>query len=587
MCARIDPAMTKAQPDWNIGLQQRGISHGSSIAQSKIDSIKRVGTQLKQERELLYGSNPPSEETNRSLTAEVHKSFKGNTYNFWAPTDNSIAVSDDGFIVSVSNTTLLFADENGNISHEENFYDFASVLNLTGGYFDPRVIYDPDADKFIMLVLCGNTPATSTIVVAFSENSNPNEGWYLYKFSGDPGNENLWFDYPSIGISTDDLYVSGNQYTAEGTFVQSLIYQVEKAPAYLGENINVLMWQDIRDAWGNPDFTIVPVSFGFDGTIGPGIYLVSTDSQGGSEVTLYYTDGNTYQSPNLYAYSTQIPNYYIPFNGFMLGSTDELKTNDCRTQSAFYAEGVIHFAFNTRGDDFHTKISYCRLTVEDLSQSTISIGQQPYEFAFPAIAPFASETQDRSVVIGYLRSSGSIYPEFKMALVDHDMNYVGSSLIKAGEAPVDFSAETVERWGDYCGISRRHSGNSPEVWIAGCYAESNDNGNEKILSTWIAQVSSEPTATIDEQEATQLHLYPNPTSTGRMTVDFEIANSDTYQFYVVDERGVLVKNLLFRRVKAGMNSFSFDTTPLLPGAYLLVINDEHNAFCKSVRFIVI
>ena len=760
----LDPKTVALQKKWDISLSNHGITHGSNIPKSKMDSIKLEGRRLMHERDSLFpvlSQEEITEGRNLSITPYVNTSFKGNKYNFLNPPDNNMAVSDDGFVVSVINSSLFFADVNGAILLEENFSDFFAFLNLNGGYFDPKVLYDPDEDKFIIAVLNGNTPATSKIVVAFSAASNPMDHWWTYTFNGDPSGSNLWMDYPSIGISTDDIFITGNEYTADRVYSQVEMYQFGKGPAFKGENIFGVHYFDIKDAYGVSDFNVVPISYGFDGTIGPGFFLISTDVSGGTEAMLYYIDNNSSNNPNILTYHVSIPNYYAPFNGNMLGTTDQINTGDCRMMSGFYGDGIIHFVFDTRGDDFHTKVYYCRLTVADLTTSSIQIGLQPYEYAYPSIAPFSTSETDKSVLISFLRSSSTIYPEIRVAAVDNDMNFDGSHMVKSGKTFVNVEAGTVERWGDYSGISRRHSANGPEVWISGCYGNNEDNGSN-VLSTWIAQITDQqadvaPTANFTanqteimtgqsveftdhstniptswswtfpggtpstsnqqnptvtyEQEGTydvtlsvqngfgsdneiktgfikvtgQLQIpvadftsditsvntgevvhfqdlsengptswqwffpggtpslsgeqnpvvtytepgchnvtldainnagtdvitktcyidvlatavtepdiyfnkfvvYPNPVSDGRLNVEFEIEHRMELDFLVIDEQGRLIKNLLHRIVKGGLNDLAFNTDPLAPGAYYLIVNNEKADVLKTAKFIVL
>ena len=397
------------------------MNHGSDKPKSYIDSLKHAGELLKRENAQKYYPceiRDESSRTGNTITPVVNRGFKGNTHNNWAPPDNSLAVSDDGFIVSVTNSNMFFSDANGQNIYEEDFADFLAFLQLNGGYFDPRVIYDPVEDKFIMVVLNGNTPATSTIVVGFSASSNPNDNWWFYTFPGQVNGSGLWFDYPSIGISTDDLYISGNMFTADNVSSGVMIYQINKGPGFTGANVTGVHWLDVRDAYGFQDYTIIPISFGFEGSVGPGIYMISTNGHGGYEATLYYTDNNSQSNPNIYAYAVTVPNYYVPFNGHMKGTTDQIKTGDCRALSGFYADGTIHFVYSNRGDDFHTRINYCRLNPNDLTTINTSIGDQPFEYAYPSIAPFATNETDKTVMIGFLRTSGSTYPSIMTITCD-------------------------------------------------------------------------------------------------------------------------------------------------------------------------
>jgi len=762
---KLDPQQVAAQKKWDISLVAHGINHGSDLPKNLADSIKLAGSLLLH-ADSFFNEEVDQDESNyrgpMNIDPVVNSSFKGNPYNFFTPADNSLAVSDDGFVVSAINSNLLFTDVNGNVLQQASFDDFLAVLDLHGTYFDPRVIYDPTEDKFILVVLNGNTPATSRIVVCFSTSSNPTANWWIYIYSGNPAGGNVWLDYPSIGISTKDLYISGNQFTADNIFSQCLIYQLKKGPGYVGGEVNGPTHYDVRDAYGGSDFTVLPVSFGFDGSIGPGIFLVSTDPGGGSEAMLYYTDNDSENNPNLFVYAAQIQNYYMPFNGLMLGTTEEIKTNDCKAQSGYYADGTVHFVLDTRGNDFHTKVYYCRLNTNDLTNTSVQIGLQPFEYAFPSITPFSNNVTDRTSLIGFLRTSSAIYPEFRAIAVDNDMNYTSSVLIKEGETFVNQEATTKERWGDYTGISKRHAAAGAEVWISGCYGDDNDNGNSHILGTWIAQVTSgqvaaapvanfkadqneimagqpvnfsdlslnqptswtwtfpggnpgnsnqqNPTVTYDqagtydvtlvaanafgnnvvtkqgyiivspvvqmpvadfiaditsvneggvvhfqdlttnnpnkwqwffpggtpslsgEQNpvvtytepgchnvtldaynaagvdvitktcyidvfATATHdadtnfqkfvLFPNPVSTGRINIEFEIENPTELDFRIVDENGSIIRELVHRVVKRGLNVLAFNTDPLPAGHYFLVVNNAKSALIKSEKFIVL
>lgn len=495
----LEPKNQVAQKNWDLTLTHhgQGIDHGSEISQTKMDSIKRAGSILKRQQELQSREVPQQmnlSESNMTVTPTLNTSFRGNAYNGWAPPDNNIAISDDGFIVSVINVSILFTDVTGTVFNEGNLNDFFSILELQGQYFDPKVIYDPVEDKFILVVLNGNTPETSTVVVAYSSSSDPRQTWWIYTYPGDPTGSNLWFDYASIGISTDDLYITGNLYTADRHFSQVLIYQFSKSTGYLGGDVNGIHWHGIQDAFGAFDFNVVPMSFGFDGSVGPGIFFISTDSDGGQDAMLYYTDNNAAGNPNLYVFRAPIPSYYIPWDGLMHGTTDELKINDCRVLSGFYADGTVHFAFNTRGDDFHSKVYYCRLNTQDLSVERVLLGEQPFEYAYPAVAPFTTSTTDRTVAITFLRTNSTIYPELRVAVCDNDLNWT-TLLVKEGESYSNYNLNSPsERWGDYSGISRRHSSQGAEVWVAGCYGDDSAGGEMHVLNNWIGQITDGQTS---------------------------------------------------------------------------------------------
>ncbi|MEL6135467.1 MAG: hypothetical protein AAFR59_19070, partial [Bacteroidota bacterium] len=273
---KIDPKTLRPDP-WNIQLRYHGITHSSEVAKTELDSLKAIKNQHKQ-LSIDLKNSATEDQTGGALTPVVSLDFQGNNFNGLVPPDNSLAVSDNGYIVSATNSRLLFYNQSGSQLMDESFATFFGFLNLSGTYFDPKVLYDPVSNKFILVVLNGTTPANSKVVVAFSTSSNPTNTWWAYVLDGNVLNNNTWFDFPSIGVSEDELYVSGNLFSSSNIFDQTLIYQIEKANGFTGGTINWIYWSDVRDANNSRDFTVVPVGYGFDGFIGPGIYFVSSRS---------------------------------------------------------------------------------------------------------------------------------------------------------------------------------------------------------------------------------------------------------------------------------------------------------------------
>jgi PKD repeat protein len=480
------------QPEkkWDVAYNHTGVKHGSEIPASENDSIKAAKTLNKIADQQKTFSGQENEAKQLVVNPNVALDFQGNAYNEIYPPDNHIAVSDNGYIVSVANSSVLYANSSGTILDEQSLGSFFEVLELSGIYYDPRVIYDPSANKFIMVALSGNTPSNTNVVVAFSQTENPTDGWWLYRFSGDPHDGNSWFDFPSIGVSTTELYISGNLYDANNDFVESFIFQIQKNNGYTGGSIDWNYWYNITDADGVVDFNLTPISFGFDDTLGPGIFFISSYFGDGNDVMVYYTTGTINDNPSLEVYSVDVPEYALSGNGLQLGTSDQMNTNDCRMQSGFYADGIIHFVMNTERDDGYTGIYYGRVDVQAATGDGRKFGLEGYEYAYPSVAPFTTSTTDKTVLISFLRTGANIYPEFRVVSCDGGFNWSSSVLVRQGDSYVDVASETLERWGDYSGISRRHLNNSVEVWVAGCFGENNINGYSNVLNTWIGKITA-------------------------------------------------------------------------------------------------
>ena len=217
------------------------------------------------------------------VTPVVGFNFLGNTNTGNSPMDNSIAISNNGKIVSVANNSIEFYDANGTITYTnsiEGFFDDPTITVVC----DPVVIYDSGDDRFIFFAQeCSGASANSHLLVCFSQTNDPHGSWWKYKLTGNPANNNTWFDYPKIAVSTNELYITGNSFSNSGTFKEALLYQIEKSNGYIGASLNWQYWNNITS---NP-FTLLPVSNGQQGNYGPGCYLVATKSAGASIIELY------------------------------------------------------------------------------------------------------------------------------------------------------------------------------------------------------------------------------------------------------------------------------------------------------------
>ena len=97
---------------------------------------------------------------------------------------------------------------------------------------------------------------------------------------------------------------------------------------------------------------------------------------------------------------------------------------------------------------------------------------------------YSAHEDDQTVLIGFLRTGASIFPEFRAVTVDHNMEWSNSTLLRAGDGYVNVTSGD-ERWGDYTGIARDHDAKKPTAYILGCYGKSNHR-----YGGFIAQVTA-------------------------------------------------------------------------------------------------
>jgi len=488
--AFVNPAEIEGST-WNVKLSQRGGHTHTVDMEDEMQALKANKTAAKIAYEMANGtlntsSTSSSEtETVTAVTPVVLSSFEANSFDGWSPPDNNMAISDNGYIVSVINSAVRYFNADGTaLGPDIPYENLLAGLGVSTFLFDPKVLYDPVEDKFIMVVLNGNTSATSKVVVGFSVSENPMDGWNFYTFDGAFLDGN-WFDFPNIAISAHDLFITGNLFTNNSNFDQTVLMQIKKESGYTGGDIEWEYFNNVSSGTGYSAFTLVPASFGYDGEYGPGIFMVSNNFAG-NQMSLYeVTDSvNANQVINVYSVST---GFYDPAgDALQLGSNSTVQTGGNRIRNAYYANGFVHYVFSLDVSLGYAGIRYNRLDVATMTNTWANYSETNFDLGFPSVAPYSLDETSNDAMICFLKSGATIYPQMGAVNVDGNMTFSAPVLIKAGETPITTAAGNSQRWGDYSGGGRRHNSPYPSAWFVGCYGQGNDYGN------WIFEISDQP-----------------------------------------------------------------------------------------------
>ncbi|MFH1161331.1 MAG: T9SS type A sorting domain-containing protein [bacterium] len=503
----------------------------------------------------------------------IGASFEANWFDETTPPDNSMAISAGGLIVSVTNSHIEYYNTSGTLLFTSSFDDFFNDPSFTALIYDPVVLYDSQADRFFMVVLHGSNSSVSTVITCFSKSNNPSDGWWVYKLSGNPLGNACWFDYPKIGVSNNEVYVTGNLFTDNDVFSQVVLYQIPKAPGFAGGSLNYSYWYNITES----PFTLVPVSYGQQGNYGPGIYLVCTapNNVGDDHIRLYDLTDDLSGNPQLNVSSIST-SFQLAGDAPQLGTDILLDNGDNRALAGFWLDGIIHFVFHSEYTNNYNGLNYNRLTVSNHSLWNTTFGLDGYDYSYPNVASFGNSETDKSVMIGFDRVGSDIYPQFRVVYCDDAGNWSASTLIKEGTDYVDvYQSQGVARWGDYTGISRKHNASKPEVWMSGCFGTF--RLDEHAFDSWIAQINGVSIG-IPESEATKttsVKLFPNPV-TDRINVEFELSDRSEVEITVLDLHGRVVKLLLRDTAPAGKHCFSFNKGALQPGSYFIRVKTANH-----------
>jgi hypothetical protein len=549
---------------WFINIKNTQKKHSFEYS---VDSIKSIKTKLKISS---LNSNLTNNFSNsRGNNPLIGVNFKGNIFNGGAPPDNTIAVSDNGNIVSVINCNIAYYNSNGVMLWTGSFWELFNDKSLTEIIYDPIIVYDSQADRFIMTAIHGFTASKSKLIIAFSKTSNPIDGWWIYQLSGNPLENNCWLDYPKLGVSNNEIFITANLFNDFGGFSESVIYQITKNNGYNGSNLNWKLWSDID---GSP-ITLIPASYGQKGNYGPGLYFVNQSPGSGNSVNVYEITNEINANPKLVKKKIFKRDYSPSGNALQLSSQVQLITSDCRIINAFYLDENIHYVFQS---DYqasnYSGLNYNRLDLKTLINSSFEFGMIGEDYSYPSVASFSNSSVDKSVIFCFLNSSQKIFPEVKTVVFDGIGNWSNSAVVKSGDNFVNaFEIDNTVRWGDYTGICYKYNPTEPEVWLSGCYGSQQTLFGTKYncFNTWIGQVkNSSLNTSIIETNNSQLLINPNPII-DLFTLDFDIKETSIVKIEITDINGKIIKGLFNGTIKNGNNQLSFNRNALNNGIYFI------------------
>lgn len=507
--------------------------------------------------------------------------FRGNQTIGGTPPDNSIAISNGGIIVSADNNSVDFYSELGDSLIRIKTDTLYMDSSITSILFDPNVEYDFNTDRFYLSYAHGNTSQLSKIALLVSKTNDPRDGWWEYFIPAiDSLQSGYWMDRPIMGHNNRYLYFGCTTSDDSGLgLVGNRIFQIEISSILSGGPMSYKSWLDVKDGNGLVAFQIMPASAGQVGGYGPDFYFISTERTGGDQVHLYHAFHNG-QADTITATAINTSTYSFPLDADQLGFSDKLGTKDCRAQDAMYLNGKIHYVFHFNIGNYYSGISYNQIDLQGLAHTRDTWGLPgTFYYAYPALASYATDSTDESVMISFVRSGATIYPQ--ACVVNYDGGWSPTTkIVKNGNGYVDTQPATVERWGDYTGICKRYNSLSPGVWMAAHYGfgqTPNQYGNSDTWSTWIAEIGDGHS--VGQQDGhlssiAQLLVHPNPVSeTFNLTLVAAPAalRGNSLEVVIADLSGKVMFNTNMERNANGTASVSVSVRELglAPGVYLI------------------
>lgn len=486
------------EPDFNINIKNieaplpGGNSYRSFLAEQKIKAKAHYAANAYtsvQKKNMINKTLSPPIITNGFEPLRIFPSGNSTSLSAGIPSDNTLAISNDGILLTAMNTIVHAYDIHKDTNHFPN-----SIINLrqfVGGsmssfYYDPKLYYDPLHDRFILALLKDFDPDNSEVIICFSSTNDPNDEWYVYELPGNPLDNNRWTDFPCIAITDDKLYFTANLIIPDVSwqvgFDGSIIWEMELEKGYQGAKMDPVLYHDITY---NGKFTRNLHTVQDAEGVANELFLLSNrnfDIENDTIFLLHLADGDL----SVEAYKTDVP-YGVPPNARQQDTdtsdpTNGLQTNDARVLGAYILDDQIQFVGNTMNPETGFSAIYHGIIDNVYTNPVISghiIGDSIKDYGYPNIAWSSVEECERESIIAFNYSSFDHYPG--MATLNYNKNgdYSPVITIQEGGNWVNRLPGSYERWGDYYGLQRKY--NAPgEMYSFGYYAFANQSNGGYI-----------------------------------------------------------------------------------------------------------
>jgi hypothetical protein len=168
------------------------------------------------------------------------------TPNWYFIPPDPMGAAGPNHVVNVGNVSIQWFTKAGppaqNLQSLKSF--FAPLGPPLGTFtFDPKVIYDQYAERFVVITLerfdgGGAGGDASYILVAVSKTSDPNAGWWYLAINSKTtiGTGDTWADYPGLAVDDNAIYITNNMFpfsTSTGSYGVRL-WIIDKNPFYAG-----------------------------------------------------------------------------------------------------------------------------------------------------------------------------------------------------------------------------------------------------------------------------------------------------------------------------------------------------------------
>jgi len=386
------------------------------------------------------------------------------------PPDPELAAGPNHLIAAVNTVFAIYNKSGTQLRAPTDFVDFMDSNALcTGFLFDPNVLYDEAANRFILGVDANGTH----YCVAASATADPLGAWRVYAFPTAGGSD--FFDYPHAGIGRDYLFMGANIFGAT-SFSGSRIWAIDKADLYAG---------------GTADYASKPLPISEDTpqplhlhgwsqgtwpTTTTHFFFTDTDYDGENYSVWRWNNPLSGGAPSRVG-TVNLDDYTgvtsgMPIDAPQSGSAARLQANDYRPHDFEYRDGFAWSAQTIACNPGGGTVNCLRWLKIDPGTATIAdagvLGTTGQHRIFGNLA--VNSCGD--MVIGYTKTGSTLFPGVFVTgrpAGDPAHTLQAETLVRAGALAYTAFDGSPHRWGDYTGMTIDPDG--LRFWYLGQYSK--------------------------------------------------------------------------------------------------------------------
>ncbi len=399
----------------------------------------------------------------------IIEEFQGAPHRNSIPPDPYLAVGPN-HIIHVVNTYFRITDKEGNLLKDVSASSWFHSVYGAASPFDPKVIYDQFANRWIMVWLDMNeTTSEAFYLISVSDDENPLGTWYNWAL---PSNVNGstptggWADYQGVGYDDKALYITSNLFSFSGSYQGTRIRIIDKNYLYAGSAGEVYwtdLWRITYPASSYSCFGIRPAIMYNSDADGKYYFADHSPYTTANNVGVFILE-NPLTNPVLEGYTVSVTAYTTPPLAQQLGGgalAIESGGKNLRFEP-LVLDGKLYLTHSVRSGS-KSGIHFVKIDLNDLTaDDDFVFADGEHYYFYPAIAI----DENNNVFFTYSRSSESEYIGAGFFVYSPSGAYSNDMLFEPGYGNyvVDYGTGR-NRWGDYSG-AWKDPADPKTVWFA-------------------------------------------------------------------------------------------------------------------------